>query len=315
MIVKRNFSYPIVWKYIKAQMLPIMAWTIAVWMLHTLAGWQWLVVPFVPVGVLGSALAIFVAFRNNSAYARWWEARTIWGGVVNSSRILARLVITFTDSHAHQQGYDRNQSERFKNEMVYRCIAWVHLLRLQLRNESNFDAVRKLLSQEEYERILQSENKPNLMHLMMGRHIYQAMANGTLGGFDSFQMEGQMLALANYQGSCERIKNTPLPKQYDFFTRWFVGIFAFLLPPGLLSVFPASANEFTTWLVIPLCIAISGVFVIMERTGAANENPFENLLTDVPLTALCNTVERDLREMLGEKVLPPASIPHNGYLY
>lgn len=123
------------------------------------------------------------------------------------------------------------------------------------------------------------------------------MGNGILGGFDSFQMEGQLLALANYHGGCERIKNTPLPRQYDFFTRVFVQVFSGLLPFGLLGFFVGSPS--LSWLVIPLSVIISGVFILMERTGAANENPFENLITDIPMTALCNTIERDLLEMLG----------------
>lgn len=141
------------------------------------------------------------------------------------------------------------------------------------------------------------------------------MANGTLGGFDSFQMEGQMLALANYQGSAERIKNTPLPRQYDFFTRVFVGLFSFLLPFGLLGFFQVEALYPHSWLIIPLTIIISGVFIIMEKTGAANENPFDNQITDVPMTALCNTIERDLKEMLGLSPLPAQKQAINGYLF
>jgi putative membrane protein len=141
------------------------------------------------------------------------------------------------------------------------------------------------------------------------------MANGTLGGFDSFQMEGQLLALANAQGGCERIKNTPLPRQYDYFTRLFIGLFSALLPFGLLSFFQSETLAVYAWLVIPLAAIISGMFIIMERTGAANEDPFENRITDVPLTALCNTIERDLREMLGETDLPPKLEPQNGYLF
>jgi putative membrane protein len=161
---------------------------------------------------------------------------------------------------------------------------------------------------------LQADNKPNLLQLQLGRKIYQAMANGTLGGFDSFQMEGQLMALANHQGGCERIKNTPLPRQYDFFTRVFVLAFAALLPFGVLGFFSGPEWAGLSWLVIPICICVSGVFVIMERTGAANEDPFENRVTDVPLTAMCNTIERDLLEMLGEAQRPAKEQAVNGYL-
>jgi putative membrane protein len=313
MIVKKNFSPVKVWQYIKSQMYFVLIWSVVVWLFFYFFDWQFLAINFAPVGILGSALAIFVAFRNNSSYARWWEARTIWGGIVNSSRVLARLVITFTDSHAHQSNYEEERSEAFKRNLVNLSIAWVHSLRLHLRHQQNWEELGIFFDEEDFHQFLNSQNKPNFLQLMIGRKIYEAMGNGILGGFDSFQMEGQLLALANYQGACERIKNTPLPRQYDFFTRVFVLVFSTLLPFGLLGLFVAAPH--VSWLVIPFSIIISGVFIIMEKTGAANENPFENLITDVPMTALCNTVERDLLEMLGEEYLPEKQNPQNGYLF
>jgi putative membrane protein len=315
MIIKRNFSPARIWQYIQRPLGFAILWALGVWVAYYGARWHFLALPFTPVGVLGSALAIFVAFRNNSAYGRWWEARTLWGGIVNSSRVLARLVITFADSHARQPGYDAQRSGAFKQRMVYAYIAWAHALRLHLRQQSEWQELAPLLHSDDYQQLMQAQNKPNFLQLLIGRHIYEAMGNGTLGGFDSFQMEGQLLALANYQGGCERIKNTPLPRQYDFFTRLFVGLFSALLPLGLLSLFTAPDLAAWAWLIIPLSSLIAGVFIIMERTGAANEDPFENRITDVPLSALCNTIERDLREMLGEQSLPPRLEAQDGYLY
>ncbi len=138
------------------------------------------------------------------------------------------------------------------------------------------------------------------------------MANGTLAGFDSFQMEGQLLALANYQGGCERIKNTPLLRQYDFFTRVFLYTFILFLPFSLISDFTKMDIDY---LMIPVSVIISFVFAVIGKVGEVNENPFENRITDVPLTKLCNTIERDLREMLGETDLPKSLKPEKGYLY
>jgi ion channel-forming bestrophin family protein len=315
MIVKRNFHPLKVLSYIWREVLFALVWAVLVWALFSFGEMKSLALNFTPIGVLGSALAIFVAFRNNSAYGRWWEARQIWGGIVNSSRIFARLVVTFTDSHAHQANYDRERSELFKQEMVHRQIAWAHALRLHLRKQNDWETLRPFLPGEEYDDLLAKQNRPNYLQQLIGRRIYVAMSDGTLGGFDSFQMEGQLAALANYQGAAERIKNTPLPRQYDFFTRLFVYIFATLLPLGLLSFFSNENALHLAWLVIPLATVIAAVFTIMEKTGAANEDPFENKITDVPLTALCNTIERDLREQLGETDLPPKLEPKDGYLF
>ncbi len=315
MIVKRNFHPLKVWGYIRNQVLFTLLWSSGIWLLFYFTRVEALALNFTPIGILGSALAIFVAFRNNSAYGRWWEARTLWGGIVNSSRVLARLVITFTDSHAHQANYDRERSEIFKHAMVYKQIAWVHAMRIHLRRQRSWDELRPFLSDTEYETVLSKDHKPNAIHLLMGRQIYEAMSNGTLGGFDSFQMEGQLLALTNYQGGAERIKNTPLPRQYDFFTRLFVVLFALMLPFGLLGFFVTDSLVHLSWLIIPLSVLIATVFIIMERTGAANENPFENKVTDVPLSSISNTIERNLKELLGETDLPPKLQPKNGYLF
>jgi putative membrane protein len=314
MIVKRNFNLIRVWQYIKRPMQIIIAWATIVWALDAFGPMD-LSLNFTPVGVLGSALAIFIAFRNNSAYGRWWEARQIWGGIVNSSRILARLIITFSESHAHQPNYSEERSKGFQRSMVLRCIAWAHALRLHLRSQEHWAEIQPFLNDAEFQELLSKENKPNYLQLLIGREIYAAMADGRLGGFDSFQMEGQLLALANHQGAAERIKNTPLPRQYDYFTRLFVLLFSVLLPFGLLGILETGTSPASSWLVIPLSILIAGVFVIMERTGAANEAPFENLITDVPMTSLCNTIERDLKELLGTEALPERLAPQDGYLY
>ena len=314
MIVKRNFHPLKVWAYIRNQVLFVLTWSLIVWLIFFFTRESSLALNFTPIGILGSALAIFVAFRNNSAYGRWWEARTLWGGIVNSSRVFARLVITFTDSHAHQDNYEESRSEAFKKSLVYKQIAWVHAMRLHLRGQDDWEELAPFLSKQEYNSVHSKDHKPNAIHLLMGKQIYEAMANGTLGGFDSFQMEGQLLALTNYQGGAERIKNTPLPRQYDFFTRLFVVLFALLLPFGLLSFFIQESLIGFSWLIIPLSVVVAGVFIIMEKTGAAIEDPFENKTTDVALTSICNTIERNLRELLGETDLPEKMVPVDGYL-
>lgn len=311
MIVKRNFNPVKVVQYVKTELAVAVIVALAVFALHK-EHITAITFPFAITAILGSALAIFIAFRNNSSYSRWWEARTLWGNIVNASRVLGRLVITFTDSHSHQQNYDQSRSERFKQQMIYLAIAWAHALRLQLRNQDNWHELATFLSADEYTALENARNKPNYLQLLTGKKIYEAMANGTLGGFDSFQMEGQLLALANNQGGCERIKNTPLLRQYDYFTRVFMYTFIFLLPFSLIGEFSKLNIDY---LMVPVSVIISFVFAIIGKVGAVNEDPFENKITDIPLTALCNTIERDLREMLGEKELPAKAKPENGFLY
>jgi len=311
MIVKRSFHPIKVLGYIWREILFTLLWSLLVWRLATGTGVQ-VSLPFVPVGILGSALAIFVAFRNNSAYGRWWEARTIWGSLVNYSRVFARMVINFVDSESAQAETDRKSEYiDYKKEMIYRHIAFVHALRLHLRGETNYEVCQPFLAEAEYLALRQKQNKPNFLTQMTGDRVRAGQGEGFLQWFHSFQIEGVLAQFANHQGASERIKNTPLPRQYEVFTKFFVYLFAILLPMGLLSLFPATQS----WVIIPMSVAIAGVFTIMEKTGAANEDPFENRMTDVPLTALCTTIERDLREMLGETDLPAQAEAVNGYLY
>ncbi len=313
MILRKIFNPLRVIQYLRFELAVSLALSALVYFLYQWEGISQFSLPFSTAAILGSALAIFLAFRNNSSYGRWWEARTLWGGIVNSSRVLARLVVTFTDSHRHQGQYDAGRSEAFKKRLTYLQIAWVWALNYHLRRTEKWDALKPFFTEEaDFEAVKASQNKPNFIQLLMGRHIYAAMGDGTLGGFDSFQMEGQLLALANYQGGCERIKNTPLLRQYHYFTKLFLLAFMLVLPFSLIGDF---ARMQMPAMMIPVSVLISFVFGVMGRVGEVNEDPFENLITDVPLDALCNTIERDLRETLGEKELPAKLMPVKGFLW
>lgn len=311
MLVKRNFKPHRVLRYVYRETLVALVAASAVYWGIAFGG-RALQLPLAVATTLGGALAIFIAFRNNSSYNRWWEARTLWGGIVNSSRTFARLVITFTDSHRNQPNYNAERSEAFKRTMVNASIGWVHALRMHLRNTTEWHTLQSYFNPDDFAHIARAENKPNAIQLIIGRHIYTAMGDGTLGGFDSFQMEGQLLALANYQGGCERIKNTPLLRQYDFFTRVFLYVFVTLLPLSLAGEF--IRMDMLGWLV-PTSVLIAFVFAIIGKVGEVNEDPFENRLTDVPLTALCTTIERDLLELLDpDTELPPKEPVIDGIL-
>jgi len=116
-----------------------------------------------------------------------------------------------------------------------------------------------------------------------------------------------------YQGQCERIKKFPLPRQYGNVSFYFVGIFIFLLPLGMISEF-AKIGEFGVWLSVPFTIIVGWVYMMMELVGDYSENPFEGLGNDIPMLSLCRTIEIDLKEMLGEDNLPPAIKAKKGVL-
>jgi putative membrane protein len=311
MIIKKNFHPLKVISYVKWEILFAICIAFLAYYFSEFLDWN-IQIPFSVSAIMASALAIFIAFRNNSSYSRWWEARTQWSNIVNSSRTFARLIISFTDSHAHQSNYDVNKSENFKKEMIYLMIAFTKTLNYTLRQQNKFNDIQQWLSENEKSYFLNAQNKLNFLLSLKGKKIYQAMANGTLAGFDSFQLEGQLLVLTNYAGACERIKDTPLLRQYHYFTKLFLLVFILLLPFSLLPDF--IKMEKAIW-VIPVSVLISFIFSIIAKVGEVNEDPFENEITDVPMDFLCNTIERDLLEMLGEKDLPKIYTPQNGYLF
>lgn len=312
MIVKRNFDPRKVATYVWRDVTLAVAVAGAVYGAVVLLGWNMLALSFPPMGLLGTALSIFLAFRANTSFARWGEAAQAWATITAASRVFGRLVVTFTDSHRHTPQYKQAIAEAFKRELVYRQIAWTNALRLELRGQTDWREVERFLPEADVAMLRQQPNKPLFLMKRQGERIYDGMALGTLQGFDSFQMEGQLAVLTAQQAVCERIKTIPIPRQYDYFTRLFVRLFVVLLPFFLIKTL---GGDGAPWLVIPLTGIIAFLFTVIERTGAVNEEPFENRITDVPLSATCREIERDLRAMLGEADLPPKLAPQDGYLF
>lgn len=311
MIVKKNFNPgKVVW-YVRVELAVAFTFALLVYLLYDLVKPAF-VLPFSVTAILGSALAIFVAFRNNSSYARWWEARTLWSSILATSRIIARQIIANADNAVATGKASAGLVEQFKREMIYRQIAFAHALRLKLRVIKDYSILKNLLGEAEAEIIKGDANVPNILLMLQGKRIKEGMRVEILGPFDNISLEPALGVLNNAQSSCERIKSTPLPRQYDYYNRLFVYVFMAALP---LSLTPEFGKINLAWTAIPVSVIISFVFATIGKVGEVNEDPFENKITDVPLDYICNTIERDLREMLGEKELPPALKPVKGFLF
>ncbi len=310
MIIRRNFDLRKVFWNIRFETFTTLLVATTIFVLHENKVTS-IALPFSIAGILGSALAIFIAFRNQSSYARWWEARTIWGGIINNSRIFARQIIANVDNAVTVGKSSKTDADLYKKEMIDRQIAFAHCLRLHLRKQNNFEELQHLLSETEFEVVKQKQNSPNMLLLKQGVRIKEAMQKEMLGAFDNISMEPSLATFSNWQSACERIKQTPLPMNYQYFTKLFLYVFIFGFPICLIGDFSKNNMGF---MIIPVSFIICFVFAVMNRVGEINENPFENQISDIPMTALCNTIERDLKEMLGEN-LPEKIEPKNGYLY
>ncbi len=316
MIVRRRLKWSIIirnaWKL-------LLAWGIlsgAAYVLYFHYGIKSIAIPFAPVGVLGTALSIFLGFRNSSSYDRWWEARKTWGGIVNSSRTFARQALTLGTLRHTKGDVTEEQLREFRRSIIYRHLAWVNALRFQLRGQAGSamwkEEMGKFLAPEELEQLEQARNKATQLILEQGKQIADGTHRGIFEDFRHMQLDNTMTELYNLQGACERIKNTPLPRQYDFFNLVFLHIFVALLPFSLLGIFEDSSLPV---LLVPLTMISGFMFYIVEGVGRRNEDPFENKITDTPMTALCRTIEIDLRQMLGEENIPEKIEPKDGFLF
>lgn len=312
MILKKIFNPLSVARYMRWELTISTILSVAVYFLYHNQHLEKVSLPFSIAAILGSALAIFLAFRNNNSYNRWWEARTIWGGIINNSRIFARQIIANADSALASGKANTDQIETYKKEMLYRQITFAHALRLHLRGQKAYEEFAHLLSKDEFEQVIQKQNIPNYLLFLQGKRIKDGMKAEILGAFDNISLEPTLAGFNNFQGACERIKNTPLLRQYHFFTKLFLFVFMTILPFSLISDFNKMG---VPALMIPLSTLLSFVFGVMGKVGEVNEDPFENRITDIPMSAMCNTIERDLKEMLGETDLPHKLTSKDGFLF
>lgn len=260
--------------------------------------WSSIGIPFAAIAALGGALAIFLGFRNSSAYDRWWEARKIWGALVNDSRSWCRQVVAWVEAGSTSAA----AATALKRELVHRHIAFVHGLRHHLRGERTelLATMARLVPADESARYAQVPNVPTALLIEQGKRVASAHDAGQIERFRHIQMDGMLTRLSDIQGKCERIKNTPVPRQYDAFPRWFAYFYGLMLPFGLVD--PIG------WGAVPVSACIVVVFIALEASGRIIEDPFENTIMDTPMTALAITIERDLRAALDEPV-PPAAVP------
>lgn len=327
MYTGKVFKFGLLWHFARKNLFRTFLVSLAAVLLYKYAGFTFIAIPFVPIASVGTAVAFYVGFKNNQAYDRLWEARRLWGGITNTSRNFAVQLIALLE--------DKSVAK----ELLYRHIAYVNVLRLQLRKTVPWATSRENLHQtfsgeraelEEFDeglkKILQENNKMHYYEDLKNKNnvasgilksqiidLTKLKRQGKLDEYEHSDLVKHINELFNLQGGCERIKNTPLFRQYSIFSRVFVILFIFLLPFGLLRELNTLAS-WGVWLTIPFSLLISWVFFTMEQIGEFSENPFDNAVNDTPLSAICRNIEIDIKEFLGEENLPLKLVPQNDVL-
>lgn len=242
--------------------------------------------------VLGFAVALLMGFRISASYDRWWEARKIWGGVVNDSRTLIRQIISFSGGSITDEA----------KQMAMYQIAWCYSLKNSLRNLDPLENLDMFLTKQEIDQIRTKNNKPNEILMMENNLLSKLKKEEQIDSFQMVSMDQTIKDLCNEMGRAERIKNTVFPTQYRSYIHRGMIIFTVMLPYGMLY----STGPF----VIVICIVVSFFFFMLENIAYFLQNPFTNSASDISMTALCRTIEINLLELVEEENIPAEIKPN-----
>lgn len=331
MYIKRNYGFWMTFRWSSKPFILGLAYASLIftveYLLHIYANIS-MALPWQPISVIGIAVAFYLGFKNNASYDRTWEARKIWGGIVNNSRSFGAAIVSFI------QG---DNADAEKQTILYRHIAWLTALRFQLRQRRDWEHMNERTKGPYYplveeatfanlnnhlqrllpaEEVLQLNGRANVAVQILkhqSQHLQQLRNSEYINDFRHVELHKLICTFYDDQGRSERIKNFPFPRQYASTAFWQTIIFAALIPFGLLDIF-IDANANIAWAAIPFSALIIWVFFLMEKIGDYSENPFEGSYNDIPITSIARTIEIDLLEMINDKNIPPALKSDNGFL-
>jgi putative membrane protein len=346
MYTKKKYSARQMLLWTRRELRFFFLWALVITALFEVVGLQWLQVPWAALALVGTAVAFLIGFQSNAVYGRLWEARQIWGGIVNDSRMFGIMIKDMiTNEHAKDPATEA-ELEALKQTIVFRHIAWLTSLRHAMRqikpwetfrsnkNNQHFvdvlhipelessleDDLKQHLSAVEYGEVLSKTNRATAVLSLQSNHLRQLKERGLIWEFSFLELEAKISALITHQGKSERIKNFPYPRQYATLGYDLVNTFVLLLPFGIIpafsnlgssfaEVFPVIAPYFV-WLGVPFSAMIAWVFNTMQRIGTVGENPFEGSANDVPISTISRGIEIDLLETIGiDKADIPGSVP------
>lgn len=253
---------------------------------------------FIPVGIpalLGTAISLILGFKINQSYDRWWEARKIWGAIVNDSRTLMRQSLYYISNDNDPEGVKQLQEDIKTLQQ-----AWCFALARSLRGEEQKELPR-LLSADLLKRTGHFDNIPNHLLKHHAQLLQEARKQGWINDFNAALIDQTHTRLCNSMGMAERIKNTVFPRTYGLVVRFFIYLFVLLLPYGLI--------EYFTILEAPLIVLICIPFFSLEKSAVLLQDPFGGYPTDTPVLTIASTIENNLNTMVNEhcelRDLPP----------
>lgn len=284
MLLKKNIPISYVFGKIKYEVLVITLYATLIAVLYNSYHISRITIPIAVPAILGTVISLLLGFRSNQAYDRWWEARHIWGAIVNDSRTLARQVMNFT-----HEGYESTAVEDFKSRMIRRQIGWTYSLAKHLRGQKSSHILEKYLTKEDIAYAAAADNKPAALLELSGRDLKLALEEGWINRFQQIELDRTITRLCDAMGKCERIKNTVFPSTYSLYIHLSLLLFIALLPFGVIEYFGLFE--------VPLVVAISSSFLLIEKMAIHLQDPFENKPTDTPMTAIAKSIELNLSQL------------------
>lgn len=278
---------------------------------------EWFSIPWTAIALIGTAVSFVIGFQNNSVYGRIWEARKIWGGIVNTSRTFG---VYTQDMLTKEHTSNDVSDELIKSEikaLTYRHIGWLTALRYSMRSPKQWettssaktniewdvqipervtpfkDALEPYVSKDDMEYVLSKGNPQTALLYLQSHHLRKLKEQGIIWEFSFLELESLVQELFTLQGQSERIKNFPFPRQYATINHYFMWLLLLLLPLAMIpqyaeigmtisETYPLIGKYFV-WLSVPFYTAVAWMFHTMERIGRTGENPFEGTSNDVPI--------------------------------
>lgn len=293
MLLKGKIPVKYILNKIKFEILFICLYTVSIWFATKAFNLHHISIPLGVPTILGTIISLLLAFRSNQAYDRWWEARIIWGSIVNDSRTFTRQVLSFI-----QPGYDSEEKTAFQQKMVNRQIAWCYSLGQSLRGLNPIDGLDRLVSKKELNFVSAHDNVPYALINLHAKDIKNALEEGWINEFQQVELDRTLTRFCDSMGKCERIKNTIFPVTYSMYIHFALYFFILLLPFGVI--------EYVGFVEIPLVTILASFFLLIERMAVHLQDPFENKPTDTPMSSIARTIERNLKQMLQDDQDVPA---------
>ena len=294
MILEKRIPFAYWFKIIKWDILIVSLFSSVVYVFS-----KYLIDLNVPVSIgafLGTAIALLLSFKLSQSYDRWWEARKIWGSIVNDSRTFVIQLRSFS----------KNQNEELTNKMAYRQIAWCYALTRNLRNDSEPSNMHTFISKKEQKSIEHINNPALALLNNQSQDLCLLHKESLINDFQQIQIDNTLVRLCTSMGKAERIKNTAFPKTYRLTLHLFIYIF--------LITLSFSLTEMPNLTEIPFMVLISVPFFLVQKIAFTIQDPFENKPTDIPMTSISRTIEIDIKQQLGVQDIPDPITTNKFYI-